>query len=120
MLRLVLRLLNCGAKKDACSTFLSNMRRDFPILSCPLNGLSSENAHKSETSIFSMGRRPPIYSVAKQAPCRKFFQSKKNALSVTLKAFQTIDKLSREAGVCFLVAKPKGKWSKGVEYISKE
>ena len=33
---------------------------------------------------------------------------------------QTIDKLSREAGVCFLVAKPKGKWSKGVEYISKE
>ena len=34
-------------------------------------------------------------------------------------AAQTIDKLSREAGVCFLVAKPKGKWSKGVEYIAK-
>lgn len=32
---------------------------------------------------------------------------------------QTIDKLSREAGVCFLIAKPKGKWSKDVEYISK-
>ena len=38
----------------------------------------------------------------------------------TESGLQTIDKLSREAGVCFLVAKPKGKWSKGVEYISKE
>ena len=48
---------------------------------------------------------------------KRFFDSLKHRFDPVL---QTIDKLSREAGVCFLVAKPKGKWSKGVEYISKE